>query len=113
MVVSSQSVVTFEPRPPFDFRLALAYLGRSPQEVLDVVEDGRYRRAIRLDGQPTLLEVQARGTVDRPALELRVLETGSAPPALPLAERVVADCFRLDEDPDGLAAVAADDAVLA
>ena len=112
MVVSSQSVVTLEPRPPFDFRLALAYLGRSPQEVLDVVKDGRYRRAVRLDGQPTLLEVQARGTVDRPALELRVLESKSAPQALPLAERLVADCFRLDQDSDGLAAVAAADPVL-
>src|SRR5207244_2295477 len=50
-----------QPRPPFRFELALAYLSRSPLEVLDVVQNGAYRRAVRLGGRPRLLEVRAIG----------------------------------------------------
>ena len=108
---TSASAVTLRPLPPFDFRLVRAYLGRSPHERLDVVVDGRYRRAVRLDGQPALLEVRAVGTVEAPALDVRVLEPTADPGLVPLAERLVARCFRLDEDPRGLDVVAAADPV--
>ena len=52
------------PRPPFRFDLALAYLRRSPLEVLDWVEDGAYRRALELDGRPRLLEVRTPATLN-------------------------------------------------
>ena len=103
--------VTLRPRPPFNFELVLGYLGRSPREPLEVVSDGRYRRAVRLAGRPALLEVEAVGTVDDPALVVRLLG-GSADAALaPLAEELVARSFRLDEDPRGLEGVAASDPV--
>ena len=78
-------------RPPFRFDLALAYLGRSPLEALDVALDGAYRRALRINGRPRLLEVRAGGTIeceschhsvaapDAPVLELRRLEGASDP----------------------------------
>ena len=99
------------PCPPFDFRLILGYLGRSPQEVLDVATDGRYRRAVRLDGQPALLEVRSMGTVEAPALDVSVLEPSADPALVALAERLVARCFRLDEDPRDIDRVAAVDPV--
>src|SRR3712207_1079309 len=108
---TAQPVVTLRPLPPFDFGLILGYLGRSPQEVLDVVADGRYRRAVRLGGQPTLLEVRSIGTVEAPTLDVSVLEPSADPAALALAERLVARCFRPDEDPRDLDRVAAADPV--
>lgn len=105
------AAVLLRPAPPFDFRIALAYLSRSPQEPLDAVEQGRYRRALRLNGRPVLLEVASVGSVDEPALEVRLLGDAGEPALLPLAERLVARCFRLDEDPAGLTAVAAADPV--
>ena len=110
MRISERGVLP-TPRAPFDFRLALGYLGRSPHELLDVVADGGYRRAVRLDGRPTLLEVRERGAVDAPALEVRVLRPADDPTLVQQAERLVARCFRLDEDPHGLEAVATADPV--
>ncbi|MBA2448811.1 MAG: DNA-3-methyladenine glycosylase 2 family protein [Chloroflexi bacterium] len=104
-------IATLSPRPPFDFGLVRGYLGRSPLEPLDVVADGRYRRAVRLNGSPALLEVRSVGTVDAPALELRVLDPGADRGLLPLAERLLARCLRLDENPAGLDPIAAADPV--
>jgi DNA-3-methyladenine glycosylase II len=89
----------------------LAYLSRSPIEPLDRVEAGRYRRAIRLCGRPVLLEVTCTGAIDDPAVEVRLLGETADPALLPTAERLVARCFRLDEDPAGLEAVAVADPV--
>lgn len=108
MVVSAPHVV-LRPRPPFDWNLVLGYLSRSPQEMLDVVADGRYRRAVRLEARPVLLDVGSVGTVDAPALEAAVLGAAADATLLPVAERIVRRCFRLDEDPRELDRIAAED----
>ena len=135
---SAEAGVVLKPVPPFDFGLILRYLGRSPREPLDVVADGCYRRAVRLDGAPALLEVASLGTADAPALAVRLLDPGGAQvdsgggdaparqsagedapattsraagPMLREAERLVARCFRLEQDPRGLELVAAADPV--
>jgi DNA-3-methyladenine glycosylase II len=108
---TADPAATLKPLPPFDFGLILGYLGRSPQEVLDVVADGRYRRAVRLGGQPALLEVRSIGTVEAPALGVSVLEPSADPAVVALAERLVARCFHLDENPRDLDRLAAVDPV--
>lgn len=112
------------PRAPFDFAHVLGYLGRSTLEPLDIVADGVYRRAVRLAGRPTLIEVSSVGTVDAPELAVRVLAGGEA--GLPgatadvdsahdgsdmneLAVREVARWLRADEDHADLARAAAAD----
>ena len=124
---SVETGVVLRPLPPFDFGLILGYLGRSPREVLDVVSEGRYRRAVRLAGSPVLLEVASLGTVDEPALAVRLVDDGTDLDArdgagmeahatdegalLREAEALVARCLRVDLDPRGLAAVGRADPV--
>jgi DNA-3-methyladenine glycosylase II len=86
------------PRPPFRFDLALVYLWRSPLEVLDVVSQGVYRRALMLNGRPRLLEVRAEGGADQPALRIALLDGPATPSQLDAATALVARCFRLAED---------------
>ena len=107
----SGSGLVLKPLAPFDFRLALGYLGRSPHELLDVVADERYRRAIYLDGRPALLDVGDLGTAESASLEVRVLGSERGPALNPQAERLIARCFRVDEDPRGLEPIAATDPV--
>ena len=126
---STETGLVLRPRPPFDFGLILSYLGRSPREPLDVVSDGCYRRAVRLAGTPVLLEVASLGTIDQPALAVRLVDAGSASvpgrrwmaggDGRPIGEgallreagALVARCVRVDQDPRGLDAVARADPV--
>jgi DNA-3-methyladenine glycosylase II len=98
------------PRPPFRFDLALAYLQRSPLEVLDRVEDGVYRRALELGGRPRLLEVRGGGDVEQPRLEVRLLDGPTGPDELIEAAELVARCFRINDDLAPLDALALADA---
>jgi DNA-3-methyladenine glycosylase II len=111
MLHQSSSTAVLRPTPPFDFAIALGYLSRSAQEPLDVVLDGRYRRAVLLQGRPSLIEVQAAGTVDDPSIEVSLLGESAELDLVPLAEALVARCFRLAEDQRPLADVAVADPV--
>ena len=103
------------PRAPFDFGHILGYLGRSTLEPLDIVADGAYRRAVRLGGRPTLVEVRSLGTVDAPELVVRVLAGGDStehgPDVEGRAVREVARWLRADEDHAELVGIAANDPV--
>ncbi|MGE3269164.1 MAG: DNA-3-methyladenine glycosylase [Chloroflexota bacterium] len=119
-MVASLPAITLTPRPPFDAGPILGYLSRSPLEPLDVVANGVYRRAVRLGGQPVLLEAAPGGTVDAPTVTVRVLAVGDrdAPdePAddaatLALAADAISRWWRLEQDPAELEAIAARDPV--
>ncbi|MDP8922528.1 MAG: DNA-3-methyladenine glycosylase [Chloroflexota bacterium] len=103
------------PRAPFDFAHVLGYLGRSSLEPLDIVAEGAYRRAVRLADRPALVEVTSVGTVDAPALAVRVLAgDGQAVVGADLhvlATGEAARWVRADEDPSELALIAAADPV--
>ena len=110
------TVRTLTPLLPFDFDLILRFLGRSPREPLDVVADGRYRRAVRLAGRPALIEVQCVGPIESPSLQVALLggvgvEGVDDVESLGAAESLVRCCLRIDEDPRGLEAVAVADPV--
>ncbi len=109
------------PRPPFDAAPMLGYLSRSPLEPLDVVQDGAYRRAVLLDGRPTLLEVTPGGAVTAPTLTVRVLAVADAdgsvappddPELLARAAGMVAHWWRIEQDPAELDAIAARDPII-
>jgi DNA-3-methyladenine glycosylase II len=85
-------------RPPFRFDLALAYLGRSPLEVLDVTVDGAYQRALHLGGRPRLLEVRADDRAEQPGLQVALLDAPASPAEQAAAAALVRRCFRLDDD---------------
>lgn len=98
-----------QPRPPFRFDLALAYLRRSPLEPLEVVEDGAYRRALWLSGRPRLLEVRAVGNAEAPRLEVRLVDGPATAEELDAAACLVMRCFRTAEDVAPFEALAASD----
>ena len=97
------------PHPPFRFDLALAYLRRSPFEALDVVEDGAYRRAVRIGGRPRLVEVRESHDGEQPMLLVRLPDGPATSAELNAAARLVARCLRVDEDLRPLDAMAAED----
>jgi DNA-3-methyladenine glycosylase II len=100
---------TLLPRPPFRFDLALAYLRRSPSEVLDVVEAGVYRRALMLGGRPRLVEVRAEGEPEQPRLRVALPDGPASPAELEAAAAKVAHCFRVEDDLTPLDALASAD----
>src|SRR4051812_27128098 len=112
-MVAAVPSLTLTPRPPFDASPILRYLSRSPLEPLDVVVDGRYRRAVRLDSRPGLIEVEPGGDVEAPRLTVRVLGPDPDPVLLALAGQEVARWWRIEQDPSELASIVAGDPVLA
>jgi DNA-3-methyladenine glycosylase II len=100
--------VSVHPRAPFDFGPMLRYLGRSPIEPLDVVEGDRYRRALRLHGEPHVVEARSVGSVDRPELCVRVLGVDDRALAAE-AGRLIARQMRTDDDHGMIDAAARDD----
>jgi DNA-3-methyladenine glycosylase II len=110
-MVAALPSLTLTPRPPFDAGPILGYLSRSPLEPLDVVVDGRYRRAVRLDRQPVLIEVEPAGSVEAPRLTVRLLGSDADPVLLPLAAREVARWWHIDHDLAELGPVAERDPI--
>jgi DNA-3-methyladenine glycosylase II len=96
-------------RPPFRFDLALLYLRRSPLEVLDVIEDGVYRRALEIGGRPRLLEVRGEAAGEQPRLQVSLLDGPASPDDLDEAASLVARCFRVDDEVAPLEILAAAD----
>lgn len=71
-----------QPQQPFDFRRTLKFIlsppallsGRVFAPLMDHFQDGEYRRAIRIDGQPVLYSVSEDGNPGMSALTIRVLK---------------------------------------
>jgi DNA-3-methyladenine glycosylase II len=69
------------PRPPFDFTQTLRFIlapppllnGRIFEPLLDYFVEGEYRRVLKLSGRLVLFGVRGEGTVDDPALRVRIL----------------------------------------
>jgi len=53
-------------RAPFDLEATVRVLQRRPSNLVDVWQDDRYLRVLEVDGRPTLVEVENRGTLDKP-----------------------------------------------
>jgi DNA-3-methyladenine glycosylase II len=82
---------------PLDFGLALAYLQRSSDEILDVVVDGvAHRRALPGSRGPGLIEIRALGPEEQAGLSARVLSGELPEPAL---RGWVNRVYRLEDPP--------------
>jgi AraC family transcriptional regulator of adaptative response / DNA-3-methyladenine glycosylase II len=95
-------------RPPYDWDGVLAFLARRAIPGVESVEDGAYRRTIRLDG--------AQGTVEvRQAAEPCLLATITVDrlPALGAVVARLRHLFDLDADPEAIAAHLGRDPALA
>ena len=64
---------TLKPQPPYNFDLLLAVLDRFAHPTMNHSWDGAFRRVLRDEDGIALIEVQSRGTIDDPALEVAVL----------------------------------------
>jgi DNA-3-methyladenine glycosylase II len=60
------------PRAPFDFKATARFLRYTESEVVDVITDDVYRRAIHIGKHLRLLKIISRGTVSRPLLAVTV-----------------------------------------
>jgi DNA-3-methyladenine glycosylase II len=86
------------PRPPFNFAQTLRFIlsppallnGREFAPLLDYFVDGEYRRVLELGRQLVLYGVRDEGTLEKPALRLRIL----AGPASELVCQAVAEEVR-------------------
>lgn len=62
---------SFHPRPPYDFALT-ADVARFYCPFGTLCADGAWRRPIRIDGRPALLDLRGGGTIDQPLVHARV-----------------------------------------
>jgi len=98
---------------PYDFELTLRYLRIWPAAVLERVEDGRYRRAVNIDGHDVLLSLHSTGTRMRPRLVLEISGAAIDPTVVDRAAAVIRRTFRLDADPVPFLKAAEADPILA
>ncbi len=89
------------PVPPYDFKVALAYVATSPSAVLEraSVDEGTYRRAVALLGRDILLSLRSIGEVSQPRLVLDIHGDTPIDDALESAAiSLVRHIFTLDVD---------------
>jgi DNA-3-methyladenine glycosylase II len=87
--------------PPLDWSGLLAFYARRAITGIETAADGRYRRSVRIDGNPAWIEVKP--VAGDEALELTV-NTGRSPVAREIADRV-RRMFDLETDPAAITAV--------
>ena len=89
------------PAPPYDFKVALAYVATSPSAVLEraSADEGTYRRAVALLGRDILLSLRSIGDVSQPRLVLDIHGDTPIDDALESAAiSLVRHIFTLDVD---------------
>jgi DNA-3-methyladenine glycosylase II len=67
------SEIVIPVRPPYRFDLALRYFQRSPDEIVDVVRDGRHYRVFDGGDGPLLIETSPGGPESQPSLAVHIL----------------------------------------
>jgi DNA-3-methyladenine glycosylase II len=91
--------ILINPRAPFDFAATARFLRYTEREAVDTFANGIYRRAVHLDNQLHLLQVEARGTLSRPALAVTLdVESDAASGAKAMAEDIVRRMFSVEHD---------------
>lgn len=100
-------LLSLETPPDFDFDWTLGFLAARVVPSLESLEDGEYRRSLRVDGRPVTLGIR----FDEGELTLRTSPRSLRLPAGELS-RLVTRMFDLDVDLAAFHAVAAGDPVL-
>jgi DNA-3-methyladenine glycosylase II len=87
------------PHPPFRFDLALRYLRTSPATIVEAIGPTSFTRAIRLAGQPAVVEVHQSSAVDEaPELTVTLSLAEPTPELVLAAEALVRRVFGTDDD---------------
>ena len=84
-----------EPRGPLDFERVLRYQLRQGREPVDRAHGGRYRRALRLPGGPSVIEVRPDHPRRTRRLEVAIWGASAAGPDAGAALEQVADIYSL------------------
>ncbi len=98
---ADSSSVLIQPLQPFDFHRTLKFIlsppagltGRGFEPLMDHFQDGEYRRAVRIDGQPVLYGVSEERILNTAALSVRVLKGPGGGEARHRVRQVVARQF--------------------
>jgi DNA-3-methyladenine glycosylase II len=91
--------ILIKPRAPFDFAATARFLRYTEGEAVDTFSDGIYRRAVHLDNQLHLLQVESSGTLSRPALAVTLDEGSTAASGVQaMAEDIVRRMFSVEHD---------------
>nr|WP_263429397.1 DUF488 family protein [Nannocystis pusilla] len=84
---------------PFHLEATVRVLQRRPSNRVDVWDDGRYRRVLRIADRLVLVEVEDRGTVDAPDLRCVVVHGEVSRAAHPQLAATLRKVLGLDVDP--------------
>jgi DNA-3-methyladenine glycosylase II len=91
--------ILIKPRAPFDFAATARFLRYTEREAVDTFSNGIYRRAVHLGDRLHLLQVEARGTLSRPALAVALDgESAATSGAKAMAEDIVRRMFSVEHD---------------
>ena len=80
---------TISVTPPFRFDLALRYLLRSPDEIIDLIREERHYRVVSGSYEPALLEISAPDSAEDRSLSVRVLSGEIEPESIQAAVRTL------------------------
>jgi 3-methyladenine DNA glycosylase/8-oxoguanine DNA glycosylase len=86
-------------RGPFHLEATVRVLQRRPTNLVDVWENERYLRVLRLNDSLGLVEVRNLGTIDLPDVRFSVLRGNLSAADLPKVEQIVRRMLGLDVDP--------------
>jgi DNA-3-methyladenine glycosylase II len=86
-------------RSPFHLEATVRVLQRRPANAVDVWEAGRYRRVLPCAEGLALLEVTDAGSIDAPALRLKIHGAGLSAESRAAARRTLRAMLGLDADP--------------
>ena len=103
---ANQPLVLLQPQQPFDFLRTLKFIlsppallnGRDFSPIMDHFQDGEYRRAIRINGQPVLYGVSEEQNSSLPRLKVRVLAGTGGPGLAHRVQKAVARQFAAELD---------------
>lgn len=87
---------------PFHLEATVRVLQRRPSNRVDVWEQGRYRRAFATTNDPVLVEVENRGTIDRPDVRCFIENSDGSAAAEQFVRQTVRKILGLDVDPKRL-----------
>ena len=62
------TALSIRPRPPFDFESTARFFRFTESEIVDTFDEGRYARALDINGKLFVVSVRAAGTPSRPGL---------------------------------------------
>lgn len=93
-------------RAPFHLEATVRVLQRRPTNLVEIWDEGRYRRVLPVAGGLVLVEVENRGTIDRPDVRVSMHDGEEAAASRAEVHRALRRILGLDLDPEPLQRIA-------